>query len=432
MSHRRLVLVALGAASLFAAAAPAHAAPPLEPQLVNLQIAEADAPNASALVVNVALDRPNPYPFPISVGVGDYSHIVVRGFEPAAHLRHRDGGLRLQAARAVPAGVGARAADRAASPSALLGDTRRRGRREHQHPHLRALARRSTSATTTSTSCCADNDPLGTTGPLAPPLVLLPERAAVRARRGLLALPGLAAARASGAARGSVLRRATTRSTHGSATPGVDYVTFAPFRLYFAAGANSAALPGHDLRRHRRPRPTRRSTSAPSAPGRRAARRQRPRPGAAQRRLRRWRHGGAAVALSDLRPDVRDPQHAALLPGGRPRRPLRGSARAARRSSTPTWRRRALYGPVTVNATKSRISFQVRMRFAGIERPRRRHIVATFVLVRELESAASARRVHPAALLRPPARAARRGDVDDEVRAWLAEAYAVGEQRHLS
>ena len=31
--------------------------------------------------------------------------------------------------------------------------------------------------------------------------------------------------------------------THGSATPGVDYVTFAPFRLYFPAGANSARFP---------------------------------------------------------------------------------------------------------------------------------------------------------------------------------------------
>ena len=28
--------------------------------------------------------------------------------------------------------------------------------------------------------------------------------------------------------------------THGSATPGVDYVTFAPFRLHFPAGSNSA------------------------------------------------------------------------------------------------------------------------------------------------------------------------------------------------
>ena len=91
-----------------------------------------------------------------------------------------------------------------------------------------------------------------------------------------------------------------------------------------------------------------------------------------------------------------------------------------------------LSGPVTVNATKSRISFQVRMRFAGIQRPRRRHIVATFVLVRAIESPrlrvefiAPRYYVHRLTL-----RAV--ADVDDEVRAWLAEAYAVGEQRHLS
>ena len=45
-----------------------------------------------------------------------------------------------------------------------------------------------------------------------------------------------------------------------------------------------------------------------------------------------------------------------------------------------------LNGPVTVNATKSRVSLQARMRFAGIERPRKRHLVATFVLVRAIES----------------------------------------------
>ena len=43
-------------------------------------------------------------------------------------------------------------------------------------------------------------------------------------------------------------------------------------------------------------------------------------------------------------------------------------------------------GPVTVNATKSRVSFQVRMRFAGIEKPRRTHLVATFVLTRRIVS----------------------------------------------
>jgi len=91
-----------------------------------------------------------------------------------------------------------------------------------------------------------------------------------------------------------------------------------------------------------------------------------------------------------------------------------------------------LNGPVTVNATKSRVSLQARMRFAGIERPRKRHLVATFVLVRAIESdrlkvgfIAPRYYVHRLVLRTPR-------DVDAEVRAWLAEAYAVGERKHLA
>ena len=89
-------------------------------------------------------------------------------------------------------------------------------------------------------------------------------------------------------------------------------------------------------------------------------------------------------------------------------------------------------GPVTVNATKSRISFQVRMRFAGIQRPGRSQIVATFVLVRALRSPRLRVEFVPPRYYvhRLTLRAV--ADVDDEVRGWLAEAYAVGEQRHLS
>jgi hypothetical protein len=90
-------------------------------------------------------------------------------------------------------------------------------------------------------------------------------------------------------------------------------------------------------------------------------------------------------------------------------------------------------GPVTVNATKSRISFQERMRFAGVERPRRRHLNATFVLTRPVESDRLARveyvppyyYVHRLRLERPE-------DVDDELKAWLAEAYEVGTRRHVT
>jgi hypothetical protein len=89
-------------------------------------------------------------------------------------------------------------------------------------------------------------------------------------------------------------------------------------------------------------------------------------------------------------------------------------------------------GPVTVNATKSRISLQARMRFAAIERPRRRHLNAHLVLTRPIDSPRFTRveflapyyYLHKLRLEAPE-------DVDDELRQWLAEAYQVGLQRHL-
>jgi hypothetical protein len=89
-------------------------------------------------------------------------------------------------------------------------------------------------------------------------------------------------------------------------------------------------------------------------------------------------------------------------------------------------------GPVAENVTKSRISFQTRMRFAGIERPRRDHLVATFVLTRPLASERPWRveplapyyYVHRVRLYSPD-------DVDDELMAWMDEARSVGDQRHL-
>ena len=90
-------------------------------------------------------------------------------------------------------------------------------------------------------------------------------------------------------------------------------------------------------------------------------------------------------------------------------------------------------GPVTVNATKSRIAFQARMRFAGIQRPRKRYLVATFVLTRPIVSP-RLHRVEPI----PPyyyvhsLRLAGPADIDAELEGWLAEAYQVGAQRHVT
>jgi hypothetical protein len=87
-------------------------------------------------------------------------------------------------------------------------------------------------------------------------------------------------------------------------------------------------------------------------------------------------------------------------------------------------------GPVTINATKSRVTLQVRMRFAGVE-PRSDHLRGHLVLTRpietdrlEIEHLPPQYYVHRLRLYRPE-------DVDDELKRWLAEAYRVGEQRHI-
>jgi Domain of unknown function (DUF5655) len=89
-------------------------------------------------------------------------------------------------------------------------------------------------------------------------------------------------------------------------------------------------------------------------------------------------------------------------------------------------------GPVTVNATKSRVALQVRARFAGIDRPRREFLVASFVLTTPVDSARLTRvdyvppyyYVHRLRLREP-------SDIDAELRGWLAQAYEIGAQRHV-
>ena len=91
------------------------------------------------------------------------------------------------------------------------------------------------------------------------------------------------------------------------------------------------------------------------------------------------------------------------------------------------------YGDVTVNVTKSRIALQARMRFAGIDRPRKRYLLANFVLTRPVESPRLTRveyvppyyYVHRLRLAEP-------ADVDAQLRRWLAEAYEVGTRRHVT
>ncbi|HXM33266.1 MAG TPA: DUF5655 domain-containing protein [Chthoniobacterales bacterium] len=90
-----------------------------------------------------------------------------------------------------------------------------------------------------------------------------------------------------------------------------------------------------------------------------------------------------------------------------------------------------LNGPVTVLPEKTRIAFQARMSFAAFV-IRRNWVDGHVVLARRLEHARFRRietfspRNHLHAF-----RFERAEEVDGEVAAWLAEAYLVGEQRHL-
>ena len=88
-------------------------------------------------------------------------------------------------------------------------------------------------------------------------------------------------------------------------------------------------------------------------------------------------------------------------------------------------------GPVTVLPERSRIALQVRMSFAALM-PRQRWLNGHLVLARSVDSPRfltvqtfSPRNVlHTFRLYRPE-------EVDAEFTGWLAEAYRVGEQRHL-
>jgi hypothetical protein len=90
-------------------------------------------------------------------------------------------------------------------------------------------------------------------------------------------------------------------------------------------------------------------------------------------------------------------------------------------------------GEVTVNVTRSRVALQVRGRFAGIDRPRKDHLLANFLHTTPVHSARLTRvdyvppyyYVHRLRLREP-------ADVDPELAGWLAEAYQIGAQRHVT
>src|SRR5687767_9909903 len=109
------------------------------------------------------------------------------------------------------------------------------------------------------------------------------------------------------------------------------------------------------------------------------------------------------------------------------------STEAARHSGSVrrTGRRPAVDRACAHPAGKTRIAFQVRMSFAQVT-PRQRWLDGHVVLARRLEhprfrkieTFSPRNHVHYFRLTQP-------ADVDRTFRAWLREAYAVGEQRHL-
>ena len=88
-------------------------------------------------------------------------------------------------------------------------------------------------------------------------------------------------------------------------------------------------------------------------------------------------------------------------------------------------------GPVTVNVNKTRISFQGRVRFAGVAAVRKDALIAGFWLKRRIHSPRFGKvefippnnYVYSFRLTLP-------SDLDAEVEGWLREAYQVGAQRY--
>src|SRR5687767_7744543 len=109
------------------------------------------------------------------------------------------------------------------------------------------------------------------------------------------------------------------------------------------------------------------------------------------------------------------------------------STEAARHSGSVrrTGRRPAVDRACAHPAGKTRIAFQVRMSFAQVT-PRRRWLDGHVVLARRLEHPRfrSIQTFSPRNHLHT-FRVNDLSEVDDELRGWLAEAYAVGAQRHL-
>jgi chitinase len=238
-------LLALGVATaLTLALAPAaHAAAP-EVHLPNLGVGEADSATGTQVTINVALDRPNPYAVPVSVIVGDYTTVGVRNSNPP-----RTYGTATPGADYAPITqfrlTWAPGQQIATFPVTLLGDTL-----DEPDENINIRISGPSGVTIRDNDIdivLRDNDPNAIFGSR----LLLPNAELTEPDAGCppyevtlhLTRP---AAQAASVAVGDYSTVPVPGSnpprTYGTATPGSDYVAFAPFRLHFPAGSNRATF----------------------------------------------------------------------------------------------------------------------------------------------------------------------------------------------
>lgn len=89
-------------------------------------------------------------------------------------------------------------------------------------------------------------------------------------------------------------------------------------------------------------------------------------------------------------------------------------------------------GPIELAPAKTRVAFMVRMRFASVNAISDRGLRAHVVLARERKSRRFTKIEKIGGVWVHHFRVETVEELDEEVRSWLTEAYAVGEQKHLA
>ena len=197
--------------------------------------------------MNIALDRPNPHAHPVSVIVGDFTTRPVPGSNPPRTYGTATPGEDYVAFQ--PFRLYWAPGQRVASfPIALLGDTLDEAAEEEidvrfSGPDGIRIADNDIDV------YLRDNDPLGTTLPGALPVPKLTNSRALEGDAGCARTGTRSTSRGPTERSRDLGRRlrlhdacrcpAQSARNYGDATPGVDYVAFAPFRLSFPPSATA-------------------------------------------------------------------------------------------------------------------------------------------------------------------------------------------------